>query len=170
MTGAVAGTTVRNLTRSIDCEHARFLLSKGAAAVSHSGENLFLHLLGTASILSMWEADEMLQSAGLFHSVYGTHSFTGGLLEPTADNRREVRSLIGVEAEEIVHAYAKASPYQLAVHRSAITRAVLNVVVANAAEQHFRARVHPGPSLKALLLESKECGLISGARSYLAPR
>ncbi len=94
-------------------EDLAFLLAHGADAAGHSGEGLLAHLRGTARLLLDWGAREPLCRAGLFHSVYGTESYTGAILPPGL--RTEVAALIGEEAEAIAWlfgAMSKGSLYE----------------------------------------------------------
>lgn len=140
-------------------EDLAFLLAHGADAADHSGEGLLAHLRGTARLLVDWGAREALCRAGLFHSVYGTESYTGAILPPGL--RSEVAALIGAEAEAIAWrfgAMSKGSLYENLDGRDAFSLRdrfggpelplsmaeladLLNLTVANWLEQ--RPRVSP---------------------------
>lgn len=81
----------------------KFLRRYGADGQPHSEASLIDHLVGTREILIGWGARPVLCRAGLFHSVYGTESFRGGVLPWT--RRPEVRAEIGVEAERLAYLF-----------------------------------------------------------------
>lgn len=82
-------------------DRMRFLRAAGIGEVEHnSSAGLLAHLAGTRRLLASWQARPALCDAGLFHSVYGTEYF--GTAALSIDRRAEVRSLIGVEAEQLV--------------------------------------------------------------------
>ncbi|WP_024906020.1 GNAT family N-acetyltransferase [Robbsia andropogonis] len=80
-------------------EQVAFLVETGAGQVSHSGRTFLDHLIGVENMLKRWECDVDVQSAGLFHSVYGTNRFKTTLVGVHA--RPLVAQLIGREAEEL---------------------------------------------------------------------
>lgn len=84
-----------------DDRKQEFLERLGAQDASHSGENLMSHLMGTSALLRDWGARPAVCDAGLFHTVYGTESYRHPTLTPAL--RRNVRELIGREAEELVY-------------------------------------------------------------------
>jgi hypothetical protein len=82
----------------------RYLIDLPGVFLPHSGATLFHHLLGTYRILRSWGCEESLCIAGLFHSVYGTPAYRGGVLPK---NRRfELINVIGVAAEALVHRFS----------------------------------------------------------------
>jgi hypothetical protein len=96
-----------------------FLRRYGADRTAHSGDLLLAHLLGTRALLRSWEAPPAICDAGLFHSVYGTQSFTGGLVPMLF--RPVVRDLIGEEAEALAYLFGimEASIFLFEVCRNA---------------------------------------------------
>ncbi|MFF1719954.1 DUF6817 domain-containing protein [Streptomyces sviceus] len=84
---------------------ARALLRRlGADRVPHPGGTLLAHLERVRVQLALWDARPVLQLAGLCHAFYGTDGFPVGLLP--LDRRTELASVIGPDAEAIVHFYA----------------------------------------------------------------
>lgn len=83
---------------------AGFLAARGAQNIRHGGQTLFEHLVGTASCLMVAHAAEDVVYAGLCHSVYGTPFFSHKLLG--AEDRRQLQSLLGERAEELVWSYS----------------------------------------------------------------
>lgn len=80
-----------------------FLQQFGIEKMGHSGQGLLNHLLGTREILAEWGARQALCDAGLFHSVYGTESYTGTTVPMSM--RDLVREVIGEEAEELAYLF-----------------------------------------------------------------
>lgn len=139
----------------------QFLIQHGAASTEHFGGTLLVHLKGTEAILRAWEAPETWSRAGLFHAIYGTPSFATRLLEPNAANRTLVASVIGAEAERLSFEYATADKPP---HLSA---PLLNLAVANAAEQHERLGWDCSVFLKT---QADRDDLLPGARRFLLAR
>lgn len=79
----------------------RFLRSAAAHEMVHSGKNLLKHLTNTYRILRRWGCPEYLCIAGLFHSVYGTESFTQATF--ALDQRQFIRDKIGADAEQLAY-------------------------------------------------------------------
>ncbi len=75
------------------------LRAAGAASVGHSGATLLDHLVGVAALLVDWDCDEHVCRAGLFHSVYGTATFSQALFSEA--DREMVRHLVGPRAERL---------------------------------------------------------------------
>lgn len=74
------------------------LRSLGFGELEHDSHVPFLsHLVGTRRLLLEWESRAELCDAGLFHSVYGTEFFD----TPTVVSRRQIRDIIGVDAERL---------------------------------------------------------------------
>ncbi|MFJ3921898.1 DUF6817 domain-containing protein [Streptomyces sp. NPDC090022] len=82
---------------------ARFLRSRGAAAMDHPGGTLLDHLGRVAEVLGRWGAARDVRLAGLCHAAYGTDGFGPHLME-TAE-RGTLAGLIGERAEAIVYLY-----------------------------------------------------------------
>jgi hypothetical protein len=78
----------------------QFLAANGADRQPHGGRLLLDHLLGVQGILQRARSEEVVCTAGLFHSVYGTAIYKPQLVP--ASRREEVREMIGGRAEEIV--------------------------------------------------------------------
>jgi hypothetical protein len=56
-----------------DSELQSFMSSSIPQALNHTGATSFdAHLRGVRDILRTWKAEEHVQLAGLFHSIYGT--------------------------------------------------------------------------------------------------
>ncbi|MFF7274776.1 DUF6817 domain-containing protein [Streptomyces griseorubiginosus] len=86
-------------------EEARALLLRLAAdRVPHPGGTLLAHLDRVHAQLAHWGARPALRLAGLCHACYGTDGFPTALLP--LDRRTELASVIGPEAEAVVHFYA----------------------------------------------------------------
>lgn len=71
--------------------------------IEHFGRTLEEHLIGTHDLLDQWQNTESVCLAGLFHSVYGTKTFSTNAL--TTESRKYVRSLIGEQAEALVFVF-----------------------------------------------------------------
>jgi hypothetical protein len=82
------------------------LTVRGARDIPHSGRTLLDHLVGTYRVLSAWGQREAVCLAGLFHSCYGTEAFAPALFG--ADEREDVRDVIGAAAEQIAHVFGTA--------------------------------------------------------------
>lgn len=67
----------------------------------HSGDTLYAHLLGTYQLLRAWNAPEYVCVAGLFHSIYGTATYT----RPVYPSRGCVIDTIGQRAEYLVYLF-----------------------------------------------------------------
>src|SRR5262245_37323494 len=81
-----------------------FLVAHGAERIAHPGGTLFAHLRRTAAVLGEWGASEPLVLAGLCHAAYGTDGFATSLIG--IDERAQLVSLIGADAEATVYFYA----------------------------------------------------------------
>jgi hypothetical protein len=91
--------------RPTAAEEAGALLRRlGADRVPHPGGTLLAHLERVHARLALWDARPALRLAGLCHAFYGTDGFPTGLLP--LDRRPELASVIGPDAEAIVHFYA----------------------------------------------------------------
>ena len=84
--------------------HINQLREWGADEIDHPGGTLLAHLVRTASLLHRWDADDDLVLAGLFHAAYGTDGFAPSLIQ--LDQRADLQSIIGREAEAIIYTYA----------------------------------------------------------------
>ncbi|WP_436844145.1 DUF6817 domain-containing protein [Streptomyces canus] len=91
--------------QSTTTDKARALLRRlGADRTPHPGGTLLTHLERVRIQLVLWDARPDLRIAGLCHAFYGTDGFPTGLLP--LDRRTELASVIGPDAEAIVHFYA----------------------------------------------------------------
>jgi hypothetical protein len=81
----------------------RRLIELGAGEFEHVDGSLIAHLEGTRCLLKEWNASSVLQDAGLYHAAYGTSAFVQHLFELA--QRKEVATVIGNEAENIVYHY-----------------------------------------------------------------
>ena len=68
--------------------------------IEHLGRPLKEHLIGTHDLLGQWQNSKNVCLAGLFHSVYGTKTFSTAALR--TESRDDVRALIGERAEALV--------------------------------------------------------------------
>ena len=75
-----------------------FLKRLGCEECLHGSDTLLHHLIGTRDLLKHWGAEEYVQDAGLFHSVYGTEYFQPNIKV----TRDQVREIIGIKAECLV--------------------------------------------------------------------
>lgn len=80
-----------------------FLLSHGAARLSHPGGTLYEHLCRVADLLASWGASAAVETAGLCHACYGTDGYNKALLQ--AGERARLAALIGRDAESLVYLY-----------------------------------------------------------------
>lgn len=69
----------------------------------HGNRTLYEHLVGVHDLLASWGAPEPLKRAGLFHSIYGTEAFRHVL----HNDRDELRTVIGIDAEEMVFLFSQ---------------------------------------------------------------
>lgn len=87
--------------------------------ISHSSRFFIDHLLRVSFILEDWGCGDVTVLCGLFHSVYGTASFSHATLKWS--ERDKLRAVVGVEAEELVYMFCTTSAKEVwaAVKRSA---------------------------------------------------
>jgi hypothetical protein len=71
--------------------------------IEHFGRRLKEHLIGTYDLLDQWQNSKNVCLAGLFHSIYGTKTFSSAAL--TTESRDDVRLLIGEQAEALVFVF-----------------------------------------------------------------
>ena len=71
--------------------------------IEHFGRPLKEHLIGTHDLLDQWQNSKNVCLAGLFHSIYGTKTFSSAAL--TTESRDDVRLLIGEQAEALVFVF-----------------------------------------------------------------
>ncbi|KQS27067.1 cyclophane-containing peptide 2OG-Fe(II) oxygenase YhhC [Dyadobacter sp. Leaf189] len=149
-----------------------FLKQEGADLVNHTNRTLMAHLIGTANILRSWNAPRYLWLAGLFHSVYGTGSFSKALIDP--ERRQDIAELIGEEAERLVYIFGNLNTSQfcqdllandnsfdttllngesMLINTSEVT-SILMLILANELEQSFHLAVdHANMQQAAALIE-----------------
>ncbi len=75
--------------------------------ISHSSRFFIDHLLRVSFILEDWGCDSDAVLCGLFHSVYGTASFSHATLKWS--ERDKLRAVIGDDAEELVYMFCTTS-------------------------------------------------------------
>lgn len=75
--------------------------------IKHSSRFFIDHLLRVSFILEDWGCDEVTTLCGLFHSVYGTASFSHATLGWA--ERDKLRGVIGRDAEELVYMFCTTS-------------------------------------------------------------
>lgn len=76
-----------------------FLERFSASEIEHSEHDLLQHLTGVRDVIASWDERPALTDAALFHSVYGTESFTASAIP--VNLRARVQRMIGTEAEHI---------------------------------------------------------------------
>ena len=79
-----------------------YIISLGAADVSHTDKTYLAHAIGVYNDMKAWQGNDDLCRAALFHSIYGTQGFQSFTLP--MDRQPELRSLIGDYAEKIAFA------------------------------------------------------------------
>lgn len=73
-------------------------------ALAHRGDgNLLDHLQGTYALLKKWDNPESICLAGLFHSIYGTQTFTTSSMDISA--RKQVADIISPMAEILAYRF-----------------------------------------------------------------
>lgn len=83
----------------------------GTKTHPHSNRSLYDHFVGVYTLLGSWSVPEHVGIAGLFHSLYGSHSYTSN--PASLDNRTVVSERIGADAEELVYLYCVADRVKL---------------------------------------------------------
>ena len=78
-----------------------YIISLGAAEISHSDKSYLAHAIGVHSDMKAWDGTPELCRAALFHSIYGTQGFQGFTLP--LERQPELRALIGDYAEKIAY-------------------------------------------------------------------
>lgn len=82
------------------------LLRQLTASSGHTGGTLYEHLLCTARLLELWGRPHEVCLAGLFHSVYGTQSYSTRSVSLT--ERSRIRDAIGERAEWLAYVFCVA--------------------------------------------------------------
>jgi len=77
------------------------------ALLRPEGKPFVNHLVGTASILTRYGAPFPVVAAGLLHAAYTFGEFATPETGITPARRRRVRAVVGEEAEDLVHRYAR---------------------------------------------------------------
>jgi hypothetical protein len=79
------------------------LVQLGTGESEHSTRSLLDHLDGVCQLLEQWGNPPEVCIAGLFHSVYGTESYT--IQSVGLERRAYIRGLIGERTEELVYLF-----------------------------------------------------------------
>ncbi|XP_078442105.1 E3 ubiquitin-protein ligase [Wolffia australiana] len=83
---------------------AAVLRSVGAGECWHKHGSFLDHLLEVYRILKLWSAPDMVARCGLFHSAYSNSYVNLAIFDPSI-SRDHVKSLIGAQAERLVHLF-----------------------------------------------------------------
>lgn len=78
-----------------------YIISLGAAEVSHTDKTYLAHAIGVYNDMKAWDGTPEMCRAALFHSIYGTQGFQGFTLP--LERQPELRGLIGAYAEKIAY-------------------------------------------------------------------
>lgn len=78
-----------------------YIISLGAAEISHSDKSYLAHAIGVHNDMKAWKGTPELCRAALFHSIYGTQGFQDFTLP--LDRQPELRALIGDYAEKLAY-------------------------------------------------------------------
>ncbi|KAM0949858.1 hypothetical protein DsansV1_C05g0057291 [Dioscorea sansibarensis] len=81
------------------------LKSAGAGECWHKDGCFLSHLTDVYRILKLWNAPNSIALCGLFHSVYSNSYVNLALFDVNSDGRETLRSLIGADAERLVHLF-----------------------------------------------------------------
>lgn len=92
-------------------EQFNLLKELGAGDFQHLNGDLTSHLKGTAKILKSWGANNLLQTAGLFHAAYGTAGFSQSMV--CLDQRQAIAKTIGKDEETLVYLYCSCDREQV---------------------------------------------------------
>ncbi|ERN10243.1 uncharacterized protein LOC18438415 [Amborella trichopoda] len=90
------------------------LRSSGASECWHKHGDFLHHLVSIFRILSLWKSPHPLALCGLFHSAY-SNSYVNLAIFPPETSRPYVQSLIGPQAEDLVHMFCVV-PRQSLIH------------------------------------------------------
>ena len=88
----------------IETQHLALLKDLGTDTNEHSGGELLDHLRGTHDFLQQWGNEQAVCLGGLFHSIYGTQSYT--TQSATFEDRRRIRAVIGGRAERLAFLFS----------------------------------------------------------------
>ena len=130
-------------------ELVAFLENLGASKKEHSGRTLLDHLVGTYRILRCWGCDDDTCIAGLFHSVYGTSSFSSPCVSFT--DRDDVALRTGVRAERLAFLFS------IATRPQGLVRSASTLFIASRAD---------GAEIPITLCEAKDLITIECANLY----
>lgn len=83
-------------------EMTNYIVSLGAADISHTDKTYLAHAIGVYNDMKAWGGNDDLCCAALFHSIYGTQGFQSFTLP--IDRQPELRALIGDYAERLAFA------------------------------------------------------------------
>ena len=111
--------------------------------IDHFGRPFKEHLIGTHDLLDQWQNSKNVCLAGLFHSIYGTKTFSPAAL--TMESRDDVRLLIGEQAEALVFVFGmsdrkrlllenRSPPYCWIDHRSGVQTEISDDLLNNLVE------------------------------------
>lgn len=91
------------------------LKSRGAHRCWHKHSTFLDHLLGVHNILRLWGQGPTIGRLGLFHSAYSNSYVNLALYDPLTE-RQTMQSLIGIEAESLVHMFCIVDRQQVVVN------------------------------------------------------
>ena len=92
-----------------------YIIALGADKISHTRKTYLAHAIGVYQLMRSWDEDDEMCRAAMFHSIYGTETFTAFALP--LDQRGTLRHMIGEHAERIAYtnsAMDRVSCYALA--------------------------------------------------------
>ncbi|KAJ0967823.1 hypothetical protein J5N97_024740 [Dioscorea zingiberensis] len=81
------------------------LRAAGAGECWHKDGCFMSHLTDVYRILKLWGAPDPIARCGLYHSVYSNSYVNLALFDAKTDGRETLRSLIGADAERLVHLF-----------------------------------------------------------------
>lgn len=94
---------MKNINSHLNTSLINHLVTLGAEKIEHVNSDLLQHLTETYKLLLLWENDEHITSAGLYHSIYGTSGFPIQLV--SLERRKEMAAIIGEKAEALLYLY-----------------------------------------------------------------
>jgi (p)ppGpp synthase/HD superfamily hydrolase len=144
-----------------------------------SGKTFIAHLAGTCSLLLADDLPLPVLQAGILHAAY-THGRFGGMARWHLNRQRgEVRRVTSIEAEALVHAYARLSWDEAAITRhteswealGAADRNVVLIRLANEVDDHLDGGMrYAGKSKKYRVSENNLRAMERMAETAGAPR
>lgn len=81
-----------------------FLKFIGADRARHSGRTLYDHLIGTQALLRRWGCSQVVQDAGLMHSVLGTRRFLW--CPDTIDIEARLAAMVSADALRLIKVFS----------------------------------------------------------------